>query len=450
MMRRPFLAGSRPQLCQICELIYLRPAPSAKRAFVTLNAGKHIAKISQERSSTLIATRLFATSRPCLKAKRTQQSLRSLQQGRSAKADKPADRYEKPAQSQPQDLVGLRELLAAVDRVTKAFLAQQGIPSEEMTLAALRAVAQTDVKLALDAQEPTQSAGHDDGQSESTASHLLDLDQSARKVTGGAVAQQGSPPRLQDVVDSISQAAYAIVSHPAVVITRQVLEEYVGIQARLGKPETLPQILGLYATKPKPRLVSGSIHYVNRNANKSENAIEASVAEMALDSAIEAKNLDAAVGVVESTYATKAFLRSKLIRKALLPASVIGATPIAAYLAATNLSHFQDSMDQGTATKIAFAGILAYVGFTATVGIVAATTANDQMKRVTWAPGTPLRQRWIREEERAAFDKVACSFGFSEEHRYGEEEGEAFQLLREYILRKGMVLDAVELMPGMN
>jgi hypothetical protein len=90
------------------------------------------------------------------------------------------------------------------------------------------------------------------------------------------------------------------------------------------------------------------------------------------------------------------------------------------------------------------------VGFTATIGMVAHFTANDQMKRVTWASGTPLRHRWLYEDERAALDKIACSFGFSEEHRYGEEEGEDFLWLREYVLSRSMILDAVELMPGMN
>ena len=90
------------------------------------------------------------------------------------------------------------------------------------------------------------------------------------------------------------------------------------------------------------------------------------------------------------------------------------------------------------------------MGFTLSIGLVASATANDQMRRVSWTPGTPLRQRWLREEERAAFDRVACSFGFSEEQRYGEEEGNDFQALRQYVLQKGMILDAVELMEGMS
>jgi hypothetical protein len=171
---------------------------------------------------------------------------------------------------------------------------------------------------------------------------------------------------------------------------------------------------------------------------------------MALDTAIEAKNLDAAVGIIENSYKTKAFIRSKLLRKTLAPALTFAATPLAAYILASRLSVFHDAMDAASATNVAFFGILAYVGCTATIGFVAVTTANDQMKRVTWAPGMPLRRRWIREEERAALDKVACAWGFRESWRYGEEEGAEWESLREYIGQKGMVLDRTELMEGME
>jgi hypothetical protein len=335
---------------------------------------------------------------------------------------------------------------AAVDRVIKTF-GPSGIPSEETTLAALRGLAQIDVKPMVDARDhrPEDAAAE-----ARPASQLLGLDGAAPKA-GNATAPQGIPSlRLQDVIDKISDAAYEIATRPTVVITRQVLEEYVRLQARLGRPQSLPQILGLYASKPKPRLSSGSIRYVERNPRKAESAVDTAVADMALDAAIEAQDLQAAVGILENTYAAKAFLRSKLIKKALLPGFAVAATPVALYYVATELAHLQHALEPKIATGMAFVGTICYVGFTATIGMVAHFTANDQMKRVTWASGTPLRHRWLCEEERAALDKIACSFGFSEEHRYGEEEGEDFLWLREYILRKSMILDAVELMPGMN
>jgi len=102
------------------------------------------------------------------------------------------------------------------------------------------------------------------------------------------------------------------------------------------------------------------------------------------------------------------------------------------------------------ATNVAFAGILAYVALTGTIGFVAVTTANDQMDRVTWATGTPLRERWLREEERAMIDRVAGAWGFKEKWRRGEEEGSDWAGLREFTGLRGMVLDRVELMEGME
>ena len=366
-------------------------------------------------------------------------------------SENPVDRL--PPQKDQQQLpenTALENLAAAVDRVTKLFLAQPGIPSEEMTLTALRSCWRKDLKLALESAEQRSDASA----IEDPASHLLGLDEGTKAQphvdAATAEAKTTSAMRVQDVIDKFSAAAYAIITHPPVVITSQVLEMYVELQARLGKPETLPHVFELFASKPRPRLASGSIKYVEPNPGKLSNAIQPALADVALTAAIEAKNLDAAVGIVESTYAAKATRRQRMLNKAFFPAVVFGGAPIAIYIAATNLSLLQNSMEQVMARNVAFAAILAYVGFTATIGVVAATTTNDQMKRVTWAPGTPLHQRWLREDERAAFDKVALAFGFSEQTRWGEEEGEEFLLLREFILRRGMILDAVELMPGMN
>jgi hypothetical protein len=339
-------------------------------------------------------------------------------------------------------------VVSSVDRVVKGFLGPSGIPSEETTLMALRAIGQIDVRPVPDAVERRS----EDAAAEirRPASQLLGLDGIDPKSGEPARPQRNASQRAQDVVDKVSDAAYTIVTQPTVVITRKILEEYVKLQARLGRPESLPQVLGLYASKPTPKLVSGAIKYVERNPNKAESAVDPATAEAALDAAIEAKDLPAAIGILENTYSAKAFRRSKLIRKALLPGLAVAGTPVAIYYVATELAQLQHALQPHIATGFAFAGALCYVGFTGAIGMVAHFTANDQMKRVTWASGTPLRHRWLYEEERAALDKIACSFGFSEEHRYGEEEGEEFLWLREYILSKSMILDAVDLMPGMN
>lgn len=93
---------------------------------------------------------------------------------------------------------------------------------------------------------------------------------------------------------------------------------------------------------------------------------------------------------------------------------------------------------------------MTYVAAVSSMGYIAITTANDQMDRVTWAQGVPLWERWVREEERRAADEVAGSWGFADRERRGDEEGTEWEALREWVGKRGMVLDAVELMEGME
>jgi len=287
-----------------------------------------------------------------------------------------------------------------------------------------------------------------DNKDGSAASALLSLNE--RATSKPIQKSPNSSPATQKYIDQLSSIAYSILLHPTIFITPEVLEQYVNIQSRLKKPETLPSIFKLYASKPVPVDGSSPVKYTEQNPNKTANAISIDVADKALQSAIDTKQLQTAMDIVESAYATKAFRRSKFVRKGLLPATGLAVTPFAAYALASQLSTYQSTMEPSTATNIAFAGILAYVGFTATIGIVAVTTANDQMDRVTWNPGMPLRERWIREDERAAIDRIAGAWGFRETWRRGEEEGEEWEALREWIGRKGMILDRTELMEGME
>lgn len=197
----------------------------------------------------------------------------------------------------------------------------------------------------------------------------------------------------QFLVDELSQALSSIVSNEAVFISPEILELYISAQSCLGKPETFPGVFYLYANKPI--LVDGSepTQFKNQNPNKVNNAIPMAIADQALQTAIDARELDVAMDIIDTAYAQKAFRRAKFIRKGLLPATGLAMAPIAAYGVASQLAMFQNTMEPGMATNIAFAGILAYMGFTTTIGVVAVTTANDQMDRVTWAPGMPLRER---------------------------------------------------------
>lgn len=336
--------------------------------------------------------------------------------------------------------------LSVIKRATTQLSAGAGIPNEHDVLTAL---VQCDKAASLVMSASTGQVSRSQDESGNPASSLLHLDGSLAEPTQ-RLAEEVSDTGAGDLIDQISQAALEIIVHPSVVITLQVLEAYVALQARLGRPETLPHVLGLYASKPKPQSGSTSPEYAQEDPDKAANAVDPSIIERALDAAIEARNLDAAVGIIENSYATKAFIKQKLLRKALLPASVAATTPVAIYLVASHLAQLQSSFDEKTATVVAAAGLMAYVGVTGSMGLMAFLTQNDHMRRVTWAPGIALRERWLHEEQRAAFDKVACSFGFSQASRFGEEEGAEFQALREFVLRRGMVLDRIETMEGMK
>jgi hypothetical protein len=442
MMRRALTAGApRPNVCQICQLLTSRQAHPTKRGLVTLSAPGIRVRIPQQSAPQFAAIRRLGKS-----------TTAKPKEARFAKntPENPVRRVK----AERQAVTDFASLVAAIERVEKAFLAQPGIPSEKTTHDALRAcAAQTNIEVLAEAEPRSELQSKTESYEENTTSHLLDLDDKKR-TTGSRAAVASEPEKssisLQDVVTKISDAAYTIITHPNVVITQRLLKEYVKIQARLGRPETLPEVLKLFCTKPDPREVGGVVKYTERNENNIQNAIRSEVADAALDAAIEAKDIYAAIGIVENTYATKPYLRSKFLSKVVIPGTAFATLPIGIWALASNLSLLQDSMDNGTATGIAFAGMLTYVAFTGTIGLVVIGTANDQMKRVTWLPGRPLRQRWAREEERAALDKVACAFGFAEETRWGEETGAEYKTLRQYVMSRGMLLDAVELQPGMN
>ncbi|KAI2621212.1 hypothetical protein GGR54DRAFT_92565 [Hypoxylon sp. NC1633] len=444
-MPRPAVV-SRPQsVCQICDSIIGRRLYSTKPVSTIRHATRPRAQVDrclltrrtiQKRplASSVLPTRKFTTG-----VKRVPDAV-----GDSNDASK------QPPKAANVDLSSIINMMTYLERSKSKVLSNRRIPPETDVSAALQACRVVADYIMDETVQPQIS--HMVIESDSAASELLllDIGNHANSSKSSESTIVGINAQVKQIIDKISDTAYAVLAHPSVFVTPDLLEKYVDVQSRLGKPETLPRAFQMYAAKPMPRETAGSITYAKQNPNKVANAIESKVTEKALDTAIEARNLDAAVGIIENSYATKAFVRSKLLRQCLLPVGTLAATPVAAYILATNFSGLQDTMDSTTATTVAFTGILAYVGFTASIGLVALTTANDQMQRVTWAPGTPLRMRWIREEERAALDKIACAWGFREKWRQGEEEGADWDSLREYIGQKGMVLDRTDLMEGMD
>ena len=285
----------------------------------------------------------------------------------------------------------------------------------------------------------------------SPASTLLSLEETHEDDPSSSPSTALLAASIRDnAADKISKLALDIITSPQVFISPRDLESYVKTQSLLGKPDTLPKVLQLYATKPVPVPNSSPMKFRNPNPNKVSAAIPLAVANIALTAAIETKRLPICLDIIKISVCTAAYRRSQILRRALFPMTVLAATPVAVYTLASKLSIYQNTMDETTATNILFTGMLAYVSFTAIIGIVAVSTANDQMDRVTWVTGMPLRDRWLREDERALLDRVAGAWGFPEKWRRGEEEGEDWEALREWTGLRGMVLDKVELMEGME
>lgn len=259
-----------------------------------------------------------------------------------------------------------------------------------------------------------------------------------------------TPSLKKRIAEKLSELADSIINEPKVFITRGILSKYVSTQILLGSPAKIPQAFILYASKPIPKFRRKSIEFKSPNPAKPSSAISLPTAQAALEAAVAAKDLSLCFDIIDTSVCTDAFLRSKIIRRTPLPILALITTPPAAYALATQLANYQNTLDVSTFTNMIFVGTLAYVGFSATIGFVAVTTANDQMNRITWASGTPLRERWLREEERALVDRVASAWGFQELNRRGEEEGYEWEALREWVGLRGMVLDRPELMEGME
>lgn len=248
----------------------------------------------------------------------------------------------------------------------------------------------------------------------------------------------------------ISQKAEEIMRHAHIFITPAILKSYTDLQALLHQPTSLPDVFSLYANKPIPTAASNAVSFSPATPDKVNTAIDSRTANAALSAAITAHDLPLATDIIETSFCTPSFRKAKVLRQALVPIGGLALAPVAAYSLASAFGAFQPMLDPQQATWMAFAGIMTYVSAVSMTGYVAITTANDQMDRVTWAQGVPLWERWVREDERAAVDRVAGAWGFKSLEKRGEEEGEDWEDLREWVGRRGMVLDKVELMDGME
>ncbi|EME89161.1 uncharacterized protein MYCFIDRAFT_210008 [Pseudocercospora fijiensis CIRAD86] len=357
-----------------------------------------------------------------------------------------AQQQQPPAPYQAADLTSIHN---RVQELARSVLKPDDgkIPAEERILYVLEQLEYL-AKLILDervASEPSTSTRQKPisrtQQKASATSALL-----------GSVNARAYPVSITraSILSSISEKAEEIVRHPDVFISPGVLKAYVSLQSLLHQPSSFPDVFDLYARKAIPIQKGNTITYSSASPDQIKSAVPGETAKAALHAAIEAHDLPLAVDIISTTYCTPAFKKAKTFRQAAFPIVGLGVAPLAALTLSTTFANLQQTMDTSMATGIAFAGTMTYVGAVAMVGYVAVTTANDQMDRVVWASGVPLWERWVREDERAAIDRVAGAWGFKEVDKRGEEEGEDWEALREWIGSRGMVLDKVSLMEGME
>lgn len=346
-----------------------------------------------------------------------------------------------PRSSQPAE-----RRLAALEEKAKQVLQDPELPSEESCQSILQGCEEFARSIASVPLSISPSKG---GQS-AISSLLSVIDE---KKGSGVVPHahiQLMPSFRNKIAKQVSALADGIIRNPRVFITPGLLASYVSAQSLLGFHKPIPQAFVLYAQKPLPRLGISPSQYRAPNPSKASSAVPLPIAIAGLNAAIESRDLPVCLDIINTSVGAQAFRRAKFIRRALLPIVGFTLAPAAAYALASQISTFQNTMDPSTARNIAFAGLITYISCTGTIGYVALTTANDQMDRVTWVQGMPLWERWAREDERLLIDNIAGAWGFKEPSRKGEEEGKDWEMLRDWIGLRGMVLDKVALMEGME
>jgi hypothetical protein len=281
--------------------------------------------------------------------------------------------------------------------------------------------------------------------------HAKHSDTATSALLGSVNARQApSSVTKATLLTLISHKAEEIVRHDYIFITPAILKAYTELQTLLHQPSSFPDVFSLYANKPVPTASSNAVSFSPATPDKINTAIDPKTANAALTAAITAHDLPLATDIVQTSFCTSSFRKAKILRQALVPIGGLALAPPAAYSLASLFGAWQPMLDPSQATWMAFAGIMTYISAVTMTGYVAITTANDQMDRITWAQGVPLWERWVREDERAAVDRIAGAWGFKSLEKRGEEEGVDWEDLREWVGRRGMVLDKVELMDGME
>ncbi|KAI9828601.1 MAG: hypothetical protein M1826_005983 [Phylliscum demangeonii] len=261
-----------------------------------------------------------------------------------------------------------------------------------------------------------------------------------------------STPARQKLMEALAGLTHELFAHPAIFLTPRILQLYVSTRALLNRPETIPTAFHLYAHKAMlvPGKGGAPPRYRDAKPHAASVAVPKPVADMALNAAFRRKDLTLALETIDESYGRLAWRQAKFLRKGVLPLAAFCLSPLAGWQIAGWVVKQQTTMDPEYFRMTSFGGIMSYIIFTSMLGFIVLTTVSDQMDRVSWVAGVPLRERWYREEERAALDRVACTWGIRDRLKRGEEEGEDWAVLKEWVGFKKMVLDKVERMDGMK
>ncbi|CAO2650626.1 Nn.00g019180.m01.CDS01 [Neocucurbitaria sp. VM-36] len=425
----PMRVRPRP-VCQLCD--YIRQQPARRRAFVAASTLKATSTRRQPARTHDIAPRI-----PTRSIATTPRNARELE-----------SRDEEGLQTWERVAV-LREELAMVEDRIQAIYDSPKVEEEAVVLQALDGLENiAQQAIAIRSRQPPPAKAPIRQSSAGAILSGLGSEENAgtqRRTRSKQLGLEALPSPSY-----LSKLAEDLIKHEKVFVSPNVLAVYIHLQRLLARPKTIPEALYLYANKPVPVDGSSPPKFSRPSPKSAKQAIPADLADEALTAAIEAKDLSLALDVVDQTYRTPAWRRHRMITKMGLPSILAGITPLALYMIAQELSVYSGYIDPWTFKMYAFAGLSTYVACTGTLGFVALTTYNDTHDRVVWRPGVPLLDRYLREDERAALDRIACAWGFKELWRRGDEEGEEWEGLRQWILLRGMVLDKPDLMPGMN
>jgi hypothetical protein len=288
---------------------------------------------------------------------------------------------------------------------------------------------------------------------QSSAGAILSLDTDDAPVsTPTKQTAKPATPKSDDLPSPrhLSQLAKDLLEDEKVFISPTILSKYVDLQRLLGRAHAIPEILHLYAVKPVPVAGSSPPVYKQVSPKNYKQAVPGPIAEKAISAAIAEKDMPLALSMIDVTYNAPAWRNRKWITKFTPPFAAVCAIPFLCMRIASELSLYSGYIDEWRFKVYCFLGFMTYFTCTGTLGFVALTTYNDHHERVVWRPGTPLLERWMREEERAALDRIAIAWGFKELWKRGDEEGEDWEGLRQWCFLRNMYLDKPELMPGMN